>query len=105
MVRRAYIVAFSHCSRGVESLAGVWRVAEYNRRSSRTIKLWRFESYAEADEFRRRREEFYRIIGLEKTRALTDAYPEIAREEIELFAKIIQSPRLLQHVKRAFNLL
>ena len=86
-------------------MAGLWKVVEYDRRSSRTIKRWSFQNYGEAEEFRRKREEFYRVIGLDKKRALTDALPEIAREEIELLRKIIQSPQLLEQVKRSFKLL
>jgi hypothetical protein len=36
---------------------GLWKILEYERGSD-VIKVWRFQNYNEADEFRRKREEF-----------------------------------------------
>jgi hypothetical protein len=76
---------------------------EYERSSARWIKLWRFQDFFEAEEFRRRREEFYRTIGLDKERGFTRALPEISKGEIDMFNEIIQNPDLLYHVMRIFN--
>ena len=82
---------------------GLWKILEYDRGSDVT-KVWRFQSYNEADDFRRKREELYGIIGLDKQRVLSKALPEISRAEIELFKKILQTPELLDRAMRTFNI-
>ena len=70
---------------------GLWKILEYER-GSEVVKVWRFQSYNEADDFRRKREEFYGIIGLDKRMVLSKALPEISGAEIELFRRILQTP-------------
>ena len=88
----------------MKGLSGLWKVLEYEHPSSRIVKVWQFRDYNEANEFREKREEFYRITGLDQSRALSEVLPEIAPEEIELFAKIIENPHLLRHVMRTFEI-
>ncbi len=80
-----------------------WNVLEYVRGSSREIKAWNFSTFAEAEEFRRSREEFYRTIGLDKERSLTNPSPEVSKEEIELLERIMQDPKFLESVKRRWS--
>jgi len=81
---------------------GKWVVLEYERPSARKIKLWSFQSFSEAEEFRLKRKELYRMIGLDKRRRLTRAFPEISRAEMELFEEIVGNPKLLRRVKNEF---
>jgi hypothetical protein len=69
------------------------------------IQIWRLQNYNEPDEFCRKREEFYGVIGLDKRRVLSKVLPEISRAEIELFRKILQTPDLPDRAMRTFKLL
>ena len=80
-----------------------WNVLEYDRASSREIRSWNFSTFAEADDFRRNREEFYRSIGLDKERAFTKPSPEVSQEEIELLEKIMKDPEFLEGIKRRWG--
>jgi hypothetical protein len=64
--------------------------------------LWSFRSFSEAEEFRLKRGEFYRSIGLDRKRGLTPPSPEISREEMEMFEEIVENPKLLRRVRRQF---
>ena len=83
---------------------GLWKVVEYKRSTNRTIKVWRFQSFSEADGFRQRREELYGMVGLVAGLGLSKALPEISKLEVDLFKKIVENPELLDHVMRSFNL-
>ena len=83
---------------------GLWKVIEYKRSTNRTIKVWRFQNFSEADAFRQRREELYGMIGLSAEHGLSKALPEISKSEVDLFKKIMETPELLDHVMRSFNL-
>ena len=83
---------------------GLWKVVEYERSTNRTIKVWRFQSFREADAFRQRREEVYAMVGLDATNGLSKALPEISKLEVDAFQKIMENPELLGHVMRSFNL-
>ena len=83
---------------------GLWKVAEYERSTNRTIKIWRFHNFSEADAFRQRREELYALAGLNAENGLSKALPEISKSEVDLFKKIVDNPALLDHVMRSFNL-
>ena len=83
---------------------GLWKVIEYRRSTNRTIKVWRFQNFSEADAFRQRREELYIMVGLNAEHGLSKALPEISKSEVDLFKKILENPKLLDHVKRSFNL-
>lgn len=83
---------------------GLWKVVEYERSTNRTIKVWRFQNFSEADAFRQRREELYGMIGLSPEHALSQTLPEISKSEVDLFKKIVENPELLNHVMRSFNL-
>jgi len=80
-----------------------WNVLEYDRTSSQEIRSWTFPSFAEADDFRRNRQEFYKSIGLDKQRSLTTPSPEVSQEEIELLKKIMNDPELLEGIKRRWG--
>ena len=67
------------------------------------MKAWRFQNYEEAEEFRKKRKELYRSIGLDRERTLTEPLPEISGGEFDLFMKILQTPELLDHVRRTFK--
>jgi hypothetical protein len=84
------------------SILGKWVVLEYARPSARKIMLWSFRSFNEAVEFRLKREEFYRNIGLDRKRGLTPPSPKISREEMEMFEEIVEDPELLRRVRRQF---
>jgi hypothetical protein len=81
---------------------GEWVVLEFKRSSARKIRLWSFRSFSEAEEFRLKRKEFYRMIGLVKERGLTPASPKISRSEMELFETIIGSRQLLRGIMHEF---
>ena len=83
-------------------ILGEWVVLEYERSSHRRIQLWSFQSFSEAEEFRLKRKEFYRIIGLEKKRVLAPALPSISRAEMELFERILTTPEWLNRIMRQF---
>ena len=83
---------------------GLWKVVEFERSTNRTIKVWRFQNFIEADTFRQRREELYVIVGLNAEHGLSNALPEISKSEVDLFRKIVDNPELLDHVMRSFNL-
>ena len=83
---------------------GLWKVVEYERSTNRTIKVWRFQNFSEADAFRQRREELYVMVGLSSEHGLSKALPEISKSEVDLFRKIVENPKLLDHVMRSFNL-
>ena len=83
---------------------GLWKVVEYERTTNRTIKVWRFQSFSEADAFRQRREELYGLVGLDTANGLSKALPEISKLEVDVFQKIMENPELLAHVMRSFNL-
>ncbi len=83
---------------------GLWRVVEYERSTAHTIKVWRFENFHEAENFRREREGFYSMIGLDEEHGFTQATPEITKSEIDLFTRIVENPKLLDHIMRSFNL-
>jgi hypothetical protein len=85
------------------SILGKWVVLEYEHPSARKIRLWSFQSFGEAEEFRLKREELYRMIGLDKKRRLTHAFPEISRAEMELFEEILGNPELLRKVRHQFT--
>ena len=80
-----------------------WNVLEYDRTSSHEIRSWTFPTFAEADDFRRNRQEFYRSIGLDKERSLTTPSPEVSQEEIEMLEKIMNDPELLESIKRRWG--
>ena len=82
-------------------ILGEWIVLEYERSSHREIR-WSFRSFSEAEEFRFKRKEFYRIIGLEKKRALAPALPEISETEMELFERILENPEWLSRIMHQF---
>ena len=79
-----------------------WVVLEYKRSSARKIRLWSFRSFSEAEEFRLKRREFYRMIGLETERGLSPASPKVSRSEMELFEAILGNPRLLRGIMHQF---
>jgi hypothetical protein len=81
---------------------GEWAVIEYERSTRRYIRLWSFQSFTDAETFRRNRQEFYRTIGLEKKRNFTPALPRISRAEMELFESIIESPEMMSHIMAQF---
>jgi ABC-type glutathione transport system ATPase component len=81
-----------------------WKVLEYERSPEMEMKAWRFQTYSEAEEFRKRRQEFYRLVGLDEERTLTKPLPEVSGGELELVKKILQTPEFLDHVRRTFNL-
>ena len=81
---------------------GEWIVVEYKRSSARKIRSWSFRSFNEAEDFRAKRKEFYRMIGLEKVRALSSASPKISRPELELFKTILSNPKLLKGIMHHF---
>ena len=81
---------------------GEWTVLEYERSSHREIRLWSFQSFREAEEFRFKRKEFYRIIGLEKKRVLAPALPDISETEMELFERILEDPEWLSQIMHQF---
>ena len=83
-------------------ILGEWVVLEYERSSHRKIRLWSFQSFSEAEEFRLKRKEFYRIIGLEKKWVLAPALPNISRAEMELFERIIEKPEWLSRIMHQF---
>jgi hypothetical protein len=80
-----------------------WNVLEYDRTSSQEIRSWTFPTFAEADAFRRNRQEFYKSIGLDKERTFTTPSPEVSQEEIELLEKIMNDPELLESIKRRWG--
>ena len=80
-----------------------WNVLEYDRTSSREIRSWTFQTFAEADDFLRKRQEFYKAIGLDKERSFTTPSPEVSQEEIELLEKIMNDPELLESIKRRWG--
>lgn len=82
---------------------GEWVVPEYERSSRRKIKLWSFQSFSEAEEFRFKRQEFYRIIGLEKKRVLGAALPNISRAEMEIFERILANPKWLSRIMHQYD--
>ena len=83
-------------------ILGDWLVLEYERSSARKVSTWKFRSFSEAEEFRVKRSEFYRTIGLSKRRRLTAPRPKISRAEMELFQEIVSNPRLLRRAKDQF---
>jgi hypothetical protein len=83
-------------------ILGEWVVLESERSSHRKIRLWSFRSFSEAEEFRFRRKEFYRIIGLEQERILSPALPDISQAEMELFERIVANPEWLSLIMRQF---
>jgi len=85
-----------------ERILGEWVVNEYERSTHRKIKSWSFRSFNEADEFRFKREEFYRTIGLDKKRVLAAASPDISNVEMELFERIVTNPDWLNRIMRKF---
>jgi len=80
-----------------------WNVLEYDPTSSQEIRSWTFPTFAEADDFRRNRQEFYKSIGLDKERSFTTPSPEVSQEEIELLEKIMNDPELLESIKRRWG--
>jgi hypothetical protein len=80
---------------------GQWAVIEYEHSSGRTVKLWSFPSFSDAEVFRLKREEFYRTVGFETTR-FTPPLPKISDAEMELFETIIKNPRLMRHIMHQF---
>jgi len=80
-----------------------WNVLEYDRTSSQEIRSWTFPTFAEADDFLRKRREFYKSIGLDKERSFTTPSPEVSQEEIELLEKIMNDPELLESIKRRWG--
>jgi arsenate reductase-like glutaredoxin family protein len=80
-----------------------WNVLEYDRTSSQEIRSWTFQTFAEADDFLRKRQEFYKAIGLDKERSFTTPSPEVSQEEIELLEKIMNDPELLESIKRRWG--
>jgi len=80
-----------------------WNVLEYDSTSSQEIRSWTFPTFAEADDFRRNRQEFYKSIGLDKERSFTTPSPEVSQEEIELLEKIMNDPELLESIKRRWG--
>jgi hypothetical protein len=81
---------------------GEWAVIEYERSSGRRIRLWSFPSFSDAEVFRVKREEFYRIIGLEKKRNFTPALPKISETEMQLFERIIENPEWMSRITHQF---
>jgi hypothetical protein len=82
---------------------GLWKVVEYERSTGR-VKVWRFQDFNDAEKFRRERDSLYREVGVGADRELSEALPEISKSEVDLFMKIVDSPELLDQVKRNFNL-
>lgn len=80
-----------------------WNVLEYDRTSSQEVKSWTFPTFAEAEDFRRNRQELYKSIGLDKKRSFTTPSPEVSQEEIELLEKIMNDPKLLESIKRRWG--
>ena len=80
-----------------------WNVLEYDRTSSQEIRSWTFPTFAEADNFRQNRQEFYKSIGLDKERSFTTPSPEVSQEEIEVLEKIMNDPELLESIKRRWG--
>jgi len=62
-----------------------------------------FPTFAEADDFLRKRQEFYKSIGLDKERSFTTPSPEVSQAEIELLEKIMNDPELLESIKRRWG--
>ena len=81
---------------------GEWAVIEYERSSGRSIRLWTFPNFKEAEMFRRDRREFYGTIGLEKERGFTPAVPRISKAEMELFERIIKNPEWMSQIVNQF---
>ena len=82
---------------------GLWQVVEYEHFTARTIKVWHFQDFNEADEFRRDRVGLYRSIGLYEESGFTEPSPEISESEMDMFTKIIENPEFLDHVMRTFQ--
>ena len=85
-----------------DKILGEWVVNEYERTTHRKIKSWSFRSFSEAEEFRFKRAEFYRVIGLDKKRLLAAASPDISNVEMELFEMIVTNPDWLNRIMRKF---
>jgi hypothetical protein len=64
--------------------------------------MWSFPSFNDAEVFRLKREEFYRIIGLEKKRSFTPALPKISETEMQLFERIIENPEWMSRITHQF---
>ena len=81
----------------------LWYVTEYEHFTARTIKVWFFQDFSEAQSFQRDREKFYTSIGLSKQRGVTKPLPEISDSEFDMFTKIIDDEESLDHVMRIFD--
>jgi hypothetical protein len=46
----------------------------------------------------------YAMFGLDVEHGLSKTLPEISKSEVDLFKKIVENPKLLDHVMRSFNL-
>jgi hypothetical protein len=64
--------------------------------------VWNFRNFNDAEQFRIKREEFYRTIGLENERVLAPAVPEISETEMELFERILENPEWLSRIQHQF---
>ena len=80
-----------------------WYVTEYERFTARTIKVWFFQDFSEAQSFQRDRDQFYNSIGLSQQRGVTRPLPEISESEFDMFTKIIDDEESLDHVMRIFD--
>jgi len=82
---------------------GLWKVVEYEHFTARTIRVWCFQGFNEADQFRRDRVGLYASVGLCEERGFTEPSPEISESEMDMFTKIIENPEFLDHVMRTFH--
>jgi hypothetical protein len=82
---------------------GLWYVTEYEHFTARTIKVWFFQDFSEAQSFQQDREQFYNSIGLSDKRGVTKPSPEISESEFNMFTKIIDDEESLDHVMRVFD--